>query len=54
LTHAEISRLIDKNKPLFNHQERNRAQARFWLDMLAPLLPSHESPAAAIGEKNPS
>jgi AcrR family transcriptional regulator len=54
LTHAEISRLIDKNRPLFNHQERNRAQARFWLDMLSPRLPAHESSAAAIGEKTPS
>ena len=52
LTHAGISRLIDKNKPLLNHQERNRAQVRFWLDMLAPGLPAHESPVAAIGEEN--
>jgi AcrR family transcriptional regulator len=54
LTHAGISRLIDKNKPLFNHQERNRAQARFWLEMLAPRLPAHESLVMAIAEKTPS
>ena len=36
LTYAEFSRLIDKNKPLQNYHERNRAHARFWLDMLAP------------------
>jgi AcrR family transcriptional regulator len=53
LTHTEISQLIDKNKPLLNHQERNRAQARFWLDMLAPRMPAHESPVTAIGEENP-
>lgn len=52
LTHAEVSRLIDKNRPLLNHQERNRAQARFWLDMLAPRMPAHESPAATIREEN--
>ncbi len=33
LTYAEVSRLIDKNKPLLNYQERNRAHARFWLDI---------------------
>ena len=54
LTHAGISRLIDKNNPLFNHQERNRAQARFWLEMLAPRLPAHESSVMAIAEKTPS
>ena len=52
LTHMEISPLIDKNKPLLNHQERNRAQARFWLDMLAPRMPNYESPVAATGRKN--
>lgn len=30
LTHMEISQLIDKNKPLLNHEERSRAQAKFW------------------------
>ena len=53
LTHAEISRLIDKNKPLLSHKEKNRAQARFWLDMLAPRMPAQESPAEAIREENP-
>lgn len=52
LTHAEISRLIDKNKPLLNHKEMNRAQARFWLDMLAPRIPVQKSPAAASREEN--
>lgn len=40
LTHAEIAHLIDKDKPLLSHSEKNRAQARFWLDMLAPWTPS--------------
>jgi len=53
LTHTEISQLIDKNKPLLNHQEKNRAQARFWLDMLAPGMPANVPPAVAIREKNP-
>jgi len=53
LTHTEISQLIDKNKPLLNHQERNRAQARFWLNMLAPRVPAYESPVTAIREENP-
>lgn len=53
LTHTEISQLIDKNKPLLNHQERNRAQALFWLDMLAPRMPAHETPVAALREDNP-
>jgi AcrR family transcriptional regulator len=53
LTHAEVSRLIDKNKPLVNHQERNRAQARFWLDILAPRTPTGPSPVTSIGKKNP-
>jgi AcrR family transcriptional regulator len=48
LTYAEIAHLIDKDKPLLSHKEKNRAQARFWLDMLAP-----ESPVAAIVEENP-
>jgi AcrR family transcriptional regulator len=52
LTHAEVSRLIDKNRPLLNHKERNRAQARFWLDMLAPRMSAHESPVATIREEN--
>lgn len=52
LTHAEISRLIDKNKPLLNHQEMNRAQARFWLEMLAPRISADEPPATAMREEN--
>lgn len=52
LTHAEISRLIDKNKPLVNHQERSRAQARFWLDILAPGPPAYSSPATPIAKKS--
>jgi AcrR family transcriptional regulator len=53
LTHLEISRLIDKDKPLLNHQEKNRAETRFWLDMLAPGMSAHASPVAATGEENP-
>ena len=53
LTHAEISRLIDKDKPLLNYQERNRAHARFWLDMLAPRTPAYPLPVTPIGEENP-
>lgn len=53
LTHQEISRLIDKNKPLLNYQERNRAHARFWMDMLAPTMQSFPSPVTPIGEENP-
>ena len=52
LTHAEISRLFDKNEPLLSRQEKNRARARFWLDMLAPRMPAQESPVAAIREEN--
>jgi AcrR family transcriptional regulator len=52
LTHAEISRLIDKNKPLLNHQERHRAQARFWLDMLVPRTAAIPPPVAPNGKKN--
>lgn len=51
LTHAEISRLIDKDKPILSHKEKNRAQARFWLDMLTPGMPIHELPVADIPEK---
>ena len=53
LTHAEVSRLIDRNKPILNYQEKNRAQARFWLEILTPRMPAYESPVAAIVEKNP-
>jgi AcrR family transcriptional regulator len=52
LTHAGISNLIDKNRPLSNHQERNRAQARFWLDMLAPRTQVQGSPIEPIGAEN--
>jgi len=51
LTHVGISQMIDKNKPLLNHHERNRAQARFWLNMLTPRVPARESPVAAIREE---
>jgi len=50
LTHTEISRLIDKNKPLLNYQERNRAHARFWLDMLAPRMLVYPSLGTPIGD----
>jgi len=40
LTHTEVAHLIEKNRPLLSHQERNRAQAKFWLDMLAPGMPT--------------
>jgi AcrR family transcriptional regulator len=53
LTHTEISTLIDKNKPLLNHQERNRVQARFWLDMLAPGMPPHVSPVTPVTKEKP-
>lgn len=36
LTHSEMAHLINKDRPLSSYQERNRAQARFWLDLLAP------------------
>jgi AcrR family transcriptional regulator len=52
LTHAEISRLIDKDKPLLNYQERNRAHTRFWLDMLAPTLPAYPPPVTPIREES--
>jgi hypothetical protein len=52
LTHTEISPLIDKNKPLLNHQEKNRALARFWLELLAPAMAASTSPAVAIGEES--
>jgi AcrR family transcriptional regulator len=51
LTHAGISRLIDKSKPLLNHHERNRAQARFWLDMLVLRMPAGSPPSAPIGKE---
>jgi len=38
LTHTIIGQLIDKTKPLLNHQERSRVQAEFWLDLLAPTI----------------
>ena len=50
LTHAEVSRLIDKDRPLLKHQESNRAQAKFWLDMLAPRAPVEKSPLTATKE----
>lgn len=53
LTHARISLLIDKDKPLLNHQERSRAQARFWLDLLAPRMPAYPSSAEPIRKKEP-
>lgn len=53
LTHAEIAHLIDKDKPLLSHKEKNRAQARFWLDMLAPGMPALESTVASIVNENP-
>jgi hypothetical protein len=36
LMHREISRLIDRNKPLLSYQEVNRAHTMFWLDLLSP------------------
>jgi AcrR family transcriptional regulator len=36
LMHREISRLIDRNKPLLSYQEVNRAHANFWLELLTP------------------
>jgi AcrR family transcriptional regulator len=53
LTYAEISRLINKDKPILNYQEKNRAQARFWLDILAPGNPVRVSPVSAIGAGDP-
>lgn len=40
LTYAGISRLIDKNRPILNAHEVNRAHTRFWLDVLAPTRPA--------------
>jgi len=54
LTYAEISRIIDKDKPILNYQEKNRAQARFWLEMLAPGGPANALPVPAIGAGNPA
>jgi AcrR family transcriptional regulator len=51
LTHAEVSQLIDKDKPILNYQERNRAQATFWLNMLTPRMPAGSPPSAPIGEE---
>jgi AcrR family transcriptional regulator len=53
LTHAEVSPLIDKDKPLLNHQEKNRAHARFWMNMLAPVPPAYPSPVPPVREENP-
>ena len=53
LTHAQIVQLIDKNKPLLNHLEKNRAQARFWLELLAPMILASASSVAAIEAANP-
>lgn len=52
LTHTEIAHLIDKDKPLLSHKEKNRAQARFWLDVLAPGMPAQASPVATIREES--
>jgi AcrR family transcriptional regulator len=54
LTFAEVSPLINKDKPLLNHQEKNRAQARFWLDVLAPRIPSPVSAGAVKSGLTPS
>lgn len=53
LMHAEISRLIDSNKPLLNYQEVNRAHVRFWLDLLAPRTSAHGSPISPAPEEHP-
>jgi AcrR family transcriptional regulator len=53
LTYPKISRLLDKDKPLLNHQEKNRAQARFWLHILEPRIPAQASRVTANGEGNP-
>jgi len=53
LTRDEVSRLIDKSKPVLNYQEKNRAHARFWLDMLAPRMPDYPLSVTPIGEENP-
>lgn len=52
LMHAQVSQLIDKNTPLLNLHEKKRLQTRFWLNMLAPRMSSHESALAAINEEN--
>ena len=49
LTHTEIAPLIAWDKPLLSPQERNRAQARFWLDLLAPATPARESSSQGKG-----
>lgn len=53
LTHGQISRLIDKNMPLLNRLEKNRAQAKFWMEMLAPKIPAYVSPIPLVREVNP-
>lgn len=53
LTHTKVAQLIDKNQPLLSHQERNRAQARFWLELLAPRVPGKESRFATLAAENP-
>jgi AcrR family transcriptional regulator len=52
LTHTGIAQLIDKNKPLLSHKEKNRTQARFWLEVLAPGMLARELQVAAISEEN--
>lgn len=51
LMRGEISRIIDKDKPLLNHHEKdceNWAQTRFWLDTLTPGMSADPSPIAQI------
>jgi len=52
LTIAEVSRLIDKDKPILNYQEKNLAQAKFWLATLMPRIPANEPASKAIGGEN--
>ncbi len=53
LTHAGIAPLIDKAQPFLDHRGKNRAQARFWLDVLAPGTPAHGSSVAMSSAENP-
>jgi AcrR family transcriptional regulator len=53
LMHREISRLIDRNKPLLSYQEVNRAHANFWLDLLTPRMRADSSPNERMKEEHP-
>jgi len=53
LMHTEISNLIDKDKPLLSQKDKNRAQAKFWLDLLLIRMPAHVPPGTALRDQAP-